>query len=407
MCTPHRDLSRILQCLALAILSILSSFGCATTFEASPAPPAATELVSNYVLVESITLEQALPTSPVFSTDGRYLLVGDLTMPRLLIVTLGGSELHQRTVPFVISALELSPDGRFLYAVGRYDGYGSGIARFDIDTWQTVTAELPRVQKVTDLAIDPRGDHLFLGDVECNCLYDLELPSLFREGAGPEPEGETLRRLYLESGPADEIEVLPGQDRVLTLHLEMPPSKGATYRVMSGAELSLIDTTKGTLVDWVWSQQGLGTGSILSTPRGSGAARFVVAVEEDPRKTVVAYQIEGDGRELSSRARTLASWPPTRKPLDGKLRLAGSADAGTLAILDIDEKELALLHLQSADGNAPLELIRQWTLRVPRWAEEVAVSPDARYLAVTGKGGIDLFRLESEGGQVGHPRAGR
>lgn len=400
MCTPHRDLSRILQCSALAILSILSSFGCATTFEASPAPPAATELVSNYVLIKEISLEQSLPTSPVFSADGRYLLVGDLAMPRLLIVTLRGSELHQRTVPLVVSALELSADGRFLYAVGRYDGYGSGIARFDIDTWQTVTAELPRVQKVTDLAIDPRGDHLFIGDVECNCLYDLELPSLFREGA-------TLRRLYLESGPAGEIEVLPGQDRVLTLHLEMPPSKGATYRFKSGAELSLIDTTKGTLVDWVWSQQGLGTGSILSTPRGSGAARFVVAVEEDPRKTVVAYQIEGDGRELSSRARTLASWPPTRKPLDGKLRLAGSADAGTLAILDIDEKELALLHLQPADGNAPLELIRQWTLRVPKWAEDVAVSPDARFLAVTGKGGIALYRLESKGGQLGDPQAGR
>lgn len=383
---------------ALAGVSFVALLGCATLSGASPAPGiwSGSRGSEEYARIDLPDLGPAAPASPVFSTDGRSLILGDLESPRLAVFDLTSSQVRTIPIPFLASVLELSTDGDLLYAVGRNGTGGSGIARVDTETWQVTSTDLADVKEASDLAIARRASRLFVGDSECNCLFDLDLTSLFGNGAGDggdQGSGKpNLRRIYLENGPAGEIEVLPADDRLLILHRESLPGQTATYRSRAGAELSLIDSTRGSLVDYLWSQQGFGTGSILSVPAGSEAARFVVAVEEDPRRTLVAYQVEDDGRDLTSRARTLASWPPTRKPMDGKLRLAGSTDGSTLAVLNTDERELEIVLLEPGAAGTPPALIRQWTLRVPRWAHEVAVSPDGQHLVVTGEGNIELYR---------------
>lgn len=393
---PHR--LRLHLALAIDGLGLLAMLGCGSTSTApahvslpdvaAAAPPVAVQQP------EVRAIQNALLTSPLFSPDGRFLLLGDLATPRLIMVVLETSEFGQRTLPFSPSVLELSPDGRFLYAAGRGEADTGGIARVDLASWETMIAELPEVRRVTDLAVEPGGERVFVGDAECNCLYDMSISALFGEDLATPGRSET-RRIYLESGPASEIELLVGGNRVLVLHLEGNELVGKGYRRQAGAELSLIDTKRGGLVDRYWSQMGLGTGSILTIPAGPLPSRFVVAVEEDPRRTIVSYEVEDEGEDLESRATTIATSPPTSRPLNGQLRLVGSADRETLVVLTPDERDLQVIRVDLSDDDAP-ELVRQWSLRAPRHAEDAALTPDGKLLAVTSADRIVLYPLTDD-----------
>jgi hypothetical protein len=350
--------------------------------------------VADYVLLDPIVLEGSLPTAPTFSADGSSLLFGDRMTPRLLVVDLASSEIRQVPLPFVALDLEVAEGGRTLFIVGQDEASRVGIARVDLETWVTETAKLPFVQRVTDLAIGPHGDRLFLGDGECNCLYDLKLPALFEENDDSTSALRTHRRLYLENGPAAEIEALGGGERVLVVHQEAYTTMAQGAPRKAGPELSLIETEKGTLVDSYWSQRGWGTGSIVSVTRGPEAVRYVVALEEDAARTIVAYRV--DGIALSSRPVAVTSWPPSRHFLAGQLRLAGSADGGTLVMYLPGERDLGIVRLEAADEDDDLEPARQWTLRAPGRVEAVAVSRDGHHLAVAIERSIALYRFQAE-----------
>lgn len=392
MSIPERRLLRwLLAAVAVAAASSCAGAGIEPSNAAGPPAPA-----SDYSLEWEYQAAESLPTAPVFSIDDRYLFLADQAIPRLLIVDLDTLELHSRELGFLASVSALSADGRFLFLGGNREKSGTTVGRIEIGSWETVNEEVPSLQRVTDLQVSSTGEYLYLGDSDCNCFYEVKGGEFF--GADEDSSGgrSRVRRLYLENGPAAELELLGEGERLLVVHQEalIPPGMPTVGRL--GAEMSLIDAEKGSLVDWYWSQRGLGTGSIVVGNLASAGAsvQVVVAVEEDPERSVVVYRVERGSLRLSSKARTIARWSPSRKFLAGRARLSGSPDLGSLVVFTLGERDLGLLRL-GASGDGELSVTHQWSLQVPGRVDAVAVSRDGSRLATTGEGVIRIYRVGS------------
>lgn len=389
-----RDPSLGTRCLIVLTISMMVS--CTGAGVNRPSSATLATPTVNYLLEREFHLAESAPTAPLFSSDDRYLLLADQALPRLLIVDLEKLELQSQKLGFAASVSALSADGRFLFVGGNREMAGTALGRIEIDTWEALSGELPSLQRVTDLQVTAAGDSLFLGDSTCNCLYEIRVGEYFGASGVSSLERSSPRRFYLENGPAAEIELLGEGERLLVVHQEAFISQGMPTVGRLGAEMSLIDAEKGSLVDWYWSQRGLGTGSIVVGNLASAGApvQVVVAVEEDPERSVVVYRVERGDLRLSSKARTIARWSPSRKFLAGRTRLSGSPDLGSLVVFTQGERDLGLLRLDASD-DGELSVTLQWSLQVPGRVDAVAVSRDGSRLATTGEGVIRIYRLGS------------